>query len=158
MVGSNKSIEEITDLLSKTTDTVKTSKKPKVENKKEITTEAPLNIDTLNPGLKPNEVMINGKKTMLNATQLRYFKNGYFGGYKFIEDYGLVTLFQYPDGEEIVKNFLYAVFNDTAFVDEIFESLDVATLADIITKIKKLNGIKDEDFLAKTLKEMGQQE
>ncbi|MDK2801727.1 MAG: hypothetical protein PWQ70_3346 [Clostridiales bacterium] len=103
--------------------------------------------------LKDNEVLINGKKREILGTKIKYLKNGYFNAYKIINDIGIVELFNYSDGEELIKNFLISVFDDENYVNSVFEDLDVETIENIIEVVKKVNKIKEEDFLTKMMRE-----
>jgi hypothetical protein len=97
--------------------------------------------------LKDNEVLMpNGELTIIKPVKIRYMTgNKDFLGYQAIEQIGIVEIFDFGDGYDVVKRFLVSVFDDEEYVNSIIDDIDVGTLENILKTSKVVNKIKDED-------------
>lgn len=101
----------------------------------------------INSFIKQYEVIINDKKYIIKPTKVKYFKNGFYNMHTVFKQIGFAELLSmYNDGEEIVKNYLLAVFDSEEIVEEIYENLDVKIVNDIVNKVNVLNEIKEQDL------------
>lgn len=98
-------------------------------------------------------------KKVIEPVKLKYVTGSKeFLGYQVIEQIGVIEIFAYGDGYDLIKSFLISVFNDKTYVESIIDDLDVEMISEIIRISKKVNRIKEEDDSLKnvmaTLKEV----
>ena len=117
-----------------------TKKKP--EEKKETKPEKKV---------KEDEVILGEMGLVkLKPTKLKYFKNGKYNNFMLIKNMPINELLRYDDGEEVIENFILAALDLEKITEEFVDSLSIVDLYELIEKINKINGIKEEDFLKKT--------
>jgi hypothetical protein len=118
--------------------------------------------------LKPDELLlptgahdelgnaIMGVRKIL-PTKVRYMQgNQEFLGYQIMSKIGVAETFCYPDGYEVIENFLVSVFDDVLYVASIIDDLDIKMVNDILNVARIVNGIKEDEEEAKNA-EMGEQ-
>jgi uncharacterized protein YunC (DUF1805 family) len=100
--------------------------------------------------LKENEIeMPDGKIFEIKPIKLKYMINKDFLGYTYIEEIGIVEVFRYSDGYQIVKRFLTSIFNDEVYVESIIDNIDTDLLEQIIKIAKRVMKIKEQDDILK---------
>jgi len=101
----------------------------------------------INSLIKQYEIIINEKKYIIKPTKVKYFKTGFYNIHIFFKQMGFVELIsKYQDGEEIVKKYLLAIFDNEDVVNEVYDNVDVKIINDIVEKTNILNEIKEQDL------------
>lgn len=107
--------------------------------------------------LKPNEMFLPTgeydednnailKPKRIPSTKLQYMIGSKeFYGYRIIEQFSIIDIMAASDGEELIRNYLMAVFNDKDFTSIIFEDLDQEMLLEIVRISKIVNDIQKEE-------------
>ncbi len=99
--------------------------------------------------LEPNQVYIDTIGIItIKPTKIKYFKTGDYNNFMIIKTIGISELIKFDDGESVLNKYLTAVFDKEPTV-EFMDNVTTQNIVDIINIANKMNGIKDEDFLAK---------
>lgn len=101
--------------------------------------------------LKSNEINIPTIGIInLKPTKLKYFKSNAYNNFLIIKNMGLHELLKYQDGEDVLKEYLCAVFDvekdSITYIDE----MSTEDIYSLIEKMNKINNVKEEDFLAQS--------
>ena len=99
-----------------------------------------------------NSVMIGEKNYEIYPVKYKYLKKGFYKNYLTVKKYGLLKLLSFSNGEEILVDFLKAVFNMAkmdeelliGLYEEMIDDLDVKTMKEIIKKTEEVNQIDEE--------------
>lgn len=91
-----------------------------------------------------NEIKIGKETLIVKPVKMKYIKNNFYSNYLILKEYGLIKVFKFSDGEEVVVNFLTAIFDDEELAKRILEDLDNKIMNEMISTTKKLNEIEDE--------------
>lgn len=93
---------------------------------------------------KENEVLVGGKSYEIKLVKMKYIKNGFYRNYTLLKEHGLIKIFKYSDGEEVLLNFLTSIYDSEEIAIEVSEDLTIKILNEILAITKKLNEIEDE--------------
>jgi hypothetical protein len=97
--------------------------------------------------LKENEVLMpDGKIIEIKPVKLKYMIDKSFLGYQVIDQVGLVEIFGFGDGYDIIKRFLSATLNDEEYVNSIIDEIDIETLENILKISKSVNKVKEDEL------------
>jgi len=88
----------------------------------------------------------NGNAYEVKSIKMRYIKNGFYNDYTLLKEIGLIKIYKFKDGADIVLRFLTAAFNDEEVAKGLIEGddLDANMMSEIIEKTRELNGIEYE--------------
>ena len=99
---------------------------------------------------KKNEIVgDNGVAYEVKSIKMRYIKNNFYNNYMLLKEHGLIKIYKFTDGADIVLNFLTAAFNDEKVAKDLIDGddLDANMMKEIIALTKKINEIEDEPEL-----------
>jgi hypothetical protein len=100
--------------------------------------------------LRENEIkMPDGKVFEIKPVKLKYMINKDFLGYAYIEEIGIVEVFRYSDGYQLVKRFLVSIFDDEKYVESIIDNIDTDLVEKIIKIAKNVMKIKEQENILK---------
>ena len=110
----------------------------------EIPVESILKDTKPSDNIESNCVVVDGQKIEIKPTKLKYFRNKAASGYAIIKAVPLPELLTYEkgvidkerDADQLLYDFLVAVFDDSTFVRSHYDEFD----ADLIDKVCKIFG------------------
>ena len=108
-----------------------------------------------------NCVTIDGKKVEIKPTKLKYFRNKAASAYGIIKVVPLHELLTYDkgvidktrDADQLLYDFLVAVFDDSTFVRNHYDNLDADTVEQIVKIFGRINHIDEKEEAARKNKE-----
>lgn len=90
-------------------------------------------------------IKINDKNLPLYPVKMKYMKRNFYSCYLILKKEGLMKIFKYQDGEEVVNELLVAIFDgNKEYIDYAKDNLDEKTMNILLDKIKQINDIDDE--------------
>lgn len=96
--------------------------------------------------LSDKQVKIGSQILEIKPIKMKYIKAEFYLHHMSIKKIGLIKLLSsYSDGEEILKNYLKAVFDVEEISEDIIDNLDVETISIIREKVNKINEIEEQD-------------
>ena len=110
------------------------------------------------PAIKPeNIVTINGQDFEIKPTKVKYQRNRTVAAYHILDNYPLPDILAMDkgiidpdrDGDEIVYDFLTAVFDNSEIVNRFYDDMDTETVDRILKIFKRLNKIDEKEEQAK---------
>lgn len=105
--------------------------------------------------IKDDEIFIEGKGLIkLKPTKLKHFKSGDYNNFMVIKSLGVNGLFQYPDGDDVIKKFISAALDIDVSQINFIDEMTTTTLLELIDKMNKINEVKETDFFTQ-LEKMG---
>ena len=115
------------------------------------------------PAEVPEEdcVTISGQKIQIKPTKLKYFRNKAASGYGLIKSVPLHELLTYEKGvldekrnaDQLLFDFLVAVFDDSAFVRDHYDDLDADVIDRIVKIFGRLNHVDEKEEAARKNRE-----
>lgn len=113
---------------------------------------------TLNP---ENTVVVCGKPIEIKPTKLKYFRNKTTSSYGYIKAIPLTELLTFEkgvldktkDADQILYNFLVAVFDDPQFVEENYDEMTADEIDQIVKIFGRINHIDEKEEVARKNKE-----
>lgn len=111
--------------------------------------------------LEENCVLIDGQKIEIKPTKLKYFRNKGASGYGIIKAVPLHELLTYEkgvldetrDADQLLYDFLVAVFDDSVFVRDHYDDLDADTIDRIVKIFGRINHIDEKEEAARKNRE-----
>lgn len=110
------------------------------------------------PAVKPeNVITINGNDYELKPTKLKYQRNRTVAAYHILDAYPLPDILAMDkgvidpdrDGDEIVYDFLTAVFDSSEIVNRFYDDMDTEIVDRVLKIFKRLNKIDEKEEQAK---------
>lgn len=104
-----------------------------------------------------NCVTINGETIELFATKIKYQRNRTAAAYRILEIYPLADILTWDkgvvdpdrDGDQVVFDFLVAVFDNAKVVSRLYDSMTTDDIEKILKIFKRLNKIDEKEEAAK---------
>lgn len=108
-----------------------------------------------------NCVVVNGKKIEIKPTKLKYFRNKGASAYGIIKAIPLHELLTYDkgvidpkrDADQLLFDFLVAVFDDSSFVATNYNEMDADTIDRIVKIFGRINHVDEKEEAARKNKE-----
>lgn len=108
-----------------------------------------------------NVVVINNKKIEIKPTKLKYFRNKTTACYGYIKAIPLTEFLSYDVGvlnktksaDQLLYDFLVAVFDDSAFVRDNYDEMTAANIDEIVKIFGRLNNIDEKEEAARKNRE-----
>lgn len=108
-----------------------------------------------------NTVVIGDTKIEIKPTKLKYFRNKTASVYNLIKAIPLTEFFNFKKGafgdprdpDQILFDFLIAVFDSSEFVRDHYDEIDAATIERALSIFGRLNGIDDKEEQARKNRE-----
>ena len=108
-----------------------------------------------------NCVIIEGKKIEIKPTKLKYFRNKTASVYNILKAVPLTDFLNYDkgvfdpnrDADQILFDFLIAVFDDAEFVKDNYDNMTAGTVESILKIFGRLNGIDEKEEAARKNRE-----
>lgn len=130
-------------------------------NKEEMPVESAPNTEIPSGKDEENCVVIDGEKIEIKPTKLKYFRNKAASGYGLIKAVPLHELLTYGKGivdekrsaDELLFDFLVAVFDDSSFVRDHYEDLDADVIDRLVKIFGRINHINEKEEAARKNKE-----
>lgn len=135
---------------------------PEKTNQLETTPEAsPEKEEKPSDNIEENCVMIGDQKIEIKPTKLKYFRNKAASGYGIIKLIPLHELLTYDKGmvdetrsaDQLLYDFLVAVFDDSTFVRDHYDDLDADTIDRIVKIFGRINHVDEKEEAARKNKE-----
>lgn len=126
-------------------------------SQKEVPQETELN-RAMPPEVNPeNCVTINGETIEIKPTKIKYQRNRTAASYRILEIYPLADILAWDkgvvdperDGDQVVFDFLVAVFDNAKLVTRLYDSMDTGDIERILSIFKRLNKIEEKEEAAK---------
>lgn len=96
--------------------------------------------------LKENEILIGSTTYTIKPIKMKYIKTSFYSNHMAIKKIGFIKLLAtYRDGEDVIKEYLKAVFDLEEIADDIIDNLDAEIVSTIRQMVNKINEIEDED-------------
>ena len=103
-----------------------------------------------------NCVVIGGQKIEIKPTKLKYFRNHAASGYGVIKaiplhdllTYGKGVIDQARDADQLLYDFLVAVFDDSSFVRDNYDNMDAEQIEQIIKIFGRINHVNEKEEAA----------
>lgn len=104
-----------------------------------------------------NCVTINGETIEIKPTKLKYQRNRTAAAYHILEVYPLADILAWDkgvvdperDGDQVVFDFLIAVFDNSKLVTRLYDSMTTGDIERILQIFKRLNKIQEKEDAAK---------
>lgn len=104
-----------------------------------------------------NCVTINGQTIEIFPTKIKYQRNRTAAAYRILEIYPLADVLAWDkgvvdpdrDGDQVVFDFLVAVFDNSKLVSRIYDSMTTGDIERILSIFKRLNKIDEKEAAAK---------
>lgn len=104
-----------------------------------------------------NCVTINGETIEIKPTKIKYQRNRTTAAYRILEIYPLADVLAWDkgyvdperDGDQVVFDFLVAVFDNAKLVSRIYDSMTTEDVERILKIFKRLNKIDEKEEAAK---------
>lgn len=90
----------------------------------------------------------SGKKYEVVPVRMKYIKNKFYSDYMLMKEIGLIKIYKFKDGADIVLRFLTAVFNDEKVAKELTADdgeLTIVMVKEILEITMRVNELEDED-------------
>ena len=108
-----------------------------------------------------NSVTINGQKIEIHPTKLKYFRNKTASVYNILKVVPLSEFLNYDkgifdpdrDADQILYDFLIAVFDDLEFVKENYDNMTAGDIDKILKIFGRINGIDEKEEAARKNRE-----
>ena len=108
-----------------------------------------------------NCVIVEGEKIEIKPTKLKYFRNKAASAYGIIKAVPLHELLTYDkgvldpkrDADQLLYDFLVAVFDNSAFVRDHYDELDADTIDKIVKIFGRINHVDEKEEQARKNKE-----
>lgn len=108
-----------------------------------------------------NCVVVNGHKVEIKPTKLKYFRNKGASAYGIIKAVPLYELLTYDkgvidpkrDADQLLYDFLVAVFDDSSFVAANYNEIDADTIDRIVKIFGRINHIDEKEEAARKNRE-----
>lgn len=108
-----------------------------------------------------NVVVINGKQVEIKPTKVKYFRNKTVACYGYIKAIPLTEFLSYDVGvlnktksaDQLLYDFLVAVFDDSAFVRDNYDEMTAANIDEIVKIFGRLNNIDEKEEAARKNRE-----
>ena len=143
-------------------ESLKVEEKPIESDKLDFTPEAsPEKEEKPSDFNEENCVTINGNKVEIKPTKLKYFRNKAASGYGIIKAVPLHELLTYDKGvlderrsaDQLLYDFLVAVFDSSEFVRDNYDELDADTIDRICKIFGRINHIDEKEEQARKNRE-----
>lgn len=111
--------------------------------------------------IEENCVVVNGKKIEIKPTKLKYFRNKGASAYGVIKAVPLHELLTYDkgiidqkrDADQLLYDFLVAVFDDSSFVRDNYDEMDAEVIDRIVKIFGRINHVDEKEEQARKNKE-----
>ena len=157
---------ESSEKLDKPTETKQLEVVPTETSQKETIPDAsPEKTEKPSDFLEENCVMVGEQKIEIKPTKLKYFRNKGASGYGIIKavplhellTYGQGVLDETRDADQLLYDFLVAVFDDPVFVRDNYDELDADTIDRIVKIFGRINHIDEKEEAARKNREAQEQ-
>lgn len=126
---------------------------PEESPKKDSPTSKPLTKEIPSDMIEENCVTINGTKVEIKPTKLKYFRNRTTSIYKLLKLIPLNQFLSYDkgafdserDSDQMLFDFLIAVFNDSSFVASNYDEMTSENIEDILKIFGRINHIDEKE-------------
>lgn len=126
-----------------------------------IPEQTPLKEETPSILHEENCIEINGRLIEIKPTKLKYFRNRTVSIYGVLKQIPLGEFFAYPkgtfdkerDSDQILFDFLVAVFDDSEFVTENYDDFDIESFEKVLAIYDRLNHITEKEEAARKNRE-----
>ena len=129
--------------------------------KETIPDETPQKEEKPSDNLEENCVMVGNEKIEIKPTKLKYFRNKAASGYGIIKAIPLHELLTYDkgvldesrDADQLLYDFLVAVFDNSVLVRDHYDDLDADTIDRIVKIFGRINHIDEKEEAARKNRE-----
>ena len=133
----------------------------KTEEKEVIPDASPEKEEKPSDYKEENCVIVGDQKIEIKPTKLKYFRNKGASGYGIIKmiplhellTYGKGVLDEERDADQLLYDFLVAVFDDSTFVRDHYDDLDADTIDRIVKIFGRINHVDEKEEAARKNKE-----
>ena len=154
--------KETTDIPGSPNETKEVPKTPEERKEVPVIPDAkPLDKEMPSEVKEENCVVINGTKVEIKPTKLKYFRNKTASIYNVLKVVPLTEFLNYDkgvfdpvrDSDQILFDFLIAVFDDSLFVRDNYDNMTAGDVEKILKIFGRLNGIDEKEEAARKNRE-----
>ena len=127
----------------------------------EIPVSSPMDAEMPSTLPEENCVMIGDQKVEIKPTKVKYFRNKMASAYNLLKIVPLIEFLQYKQGvldpkrsgDQLLFDFLIAVFDDSTFVTDNYDQMSTETIEQIVNIFGRINHIVEKEEAARKNKE-----